>query len=562
MLPRSPRVTAAALPRLLLLPLLLHVANARPSYRALIPNGFSVPDGDGGTCFAPGHTSCYGGGSRNQFGVDLQQAGFQWTVDLCMKDSDGDGISNGYELGDPCCRWASDSAEPPALTDTSQLSHPGLSASIPAQPATVNCQAPAGAAGQHGAKQDANIAPGRPNPSFFNPGERQRQFVLEVDTEIPGHQDTTYLNVPFNLDFLTQAVHLVGFNAVIDNAVHVHHFLMYACPKPFPEEELGIGVDAFEHPDWDQEHGCYDMIYGWGPGQNSWNLPRDVGMLVGPRTAYPAIYIQMHYDNPNLVKGQTDKTKVLVNFTPDLRQHNMGVLWLGNPLIHERKIPQGSSSWGSTQRCKLTMDEKVADEIHVFLHAPHMHKSGKRIWSETVGVHVGTGRELLASGSQPLRQLPGDQNYDFAYQLVYPANFKLGNNDLIATTCVYNVSLREGQVSGGLGSYDEMCINFMGFYPAEALPVKVCQGDEGDDRRPFFGPWDPEKKSVMEVPELAASILMPDPGLVHGYPHYTAGNPLRDIQQGTKFAGPPVEDPLDMADQAEKVLGHTNKREG
>lgn len=30
---------------------------------------------------------------------------FQWTSALCNHDSDGDGLSNGAELGDPGCTW-------------------------------------------------------------------------------------------------------------------------------------------------------------------------------------------------------------------------------------------------------------------------------------------------------------------------------------------------------------------------------------------------------------------------------------------------------------------------
>lgn len=34
---------------------------------------------------------------------DFKNAGKKWTVDLCKKDSDGDGFTNGQELGDPSC---------------------------------------------------------------------------------------------------------------------------------------------------------------------------------------------------------------------------------------------------------------------------------------------------------------------------------------------------------------------------------------------------------------------------------------------------------------------------
>ena len=49
-----------------------------------------------------------------------------WNHVICNKDSDGDGISNGEELGDPDCKWS------PGKTSsrTSGLSHPGKSYSV------------------------------------------------------------------------------------------------------------------------------------------------------------------------------------------------------------------------------------------------------------------------------------------------------------------------------------------------------------------------------------------------------------------------------------------------
>ena len=45
----------------------------------------------------------------------------KWTVDLCRKDSDGDGKTKGQELGDPNCVWVEGIV--PELQDG--LSHPG-----------------------------------------------------------------------------------------------------------------------------------------------------------------------------------------------------------------------------------------------------------------------------------------------------------------------------------------------------------------------------------------------------------------------------------------------------
>jgi hypothetical protein len=45
-----------------------------------------------------------------------------WTTALCRTDSDGDGKTNGHELGDPDCTW-SEGAKPKTSIG---LSHPGI----------------------------------------------------------------------------------------------------------------------------------------------------------------------------------------------------------------------------------------------------------------------------------------------------------------------------------------------------------------------------------------------------------------------------------------------------
>eukprot|EP00966_Prymnesium_polylepis_P251414 5812660-Prymnesium_polylepis.1 len=48
----------------------------------------------------------------------FQSAGLVWTTALCQEDTDGDGQSNGLELGDPCCEWYQ-GATPAFTTDIS-----------------------------------------------------------------------------------------------------------------------------------------------------------------------------------------------------------------------------------------------------------------------------------------------------------------------------------------------------------------------------------------------------------------------------------------------------------
>ncbi|ETI41747.1 hypothetical protein F443_13045 [Phytophthora nicotianae P1569] len=110
------------------------VVNARPTYVALLPNGDNVPG-----VAALGHINPAGGGANNDFGLDFASAGKSWTKEFCEKDSDGDGQTNGQELGDPCCEWAESSN---AVVQWKEgLSHPGnaTSKSDPSLWANISC---------------------------------------------------------------------------------------------------------------------------------------------------------------------------------------------------------------------------------------------------------------------------------------------------------------------------------------------------------------------------------------------------------------------------------------
>ena len=62
---------------------------------------------------------------RNPFGLDFSANGYKWDRTLCEKDSDGDGVPNGVELGDPHCHWRV--GDPvPTETPKGKLSHPGV----------------------------------------------------------------------------------------------------------------------------------------------------------------------------------------------------------------------------------------------------------------------------------------------------------------------------------------------------------------------------------------------------------------------------------------------------
>ncbi|KAE8995330.1 hypothetical protein PR001_g20152 [Phytophthora rubi] len=100
---------------------------AKQEFVKLIPNAARV---SGVT--AIGHTDGTGASSaNNDFGKAFDSAGKVWTLNLCKADTDGDGQTNGQELGDPCCEWT-EGAQP---RWTSGVSHPRM----PQRPPTKVC---------------------------------------------------------------------------------------------------------------------------------------------------------------------------------------------------------------------------------------------------------------------------------------------------------------------------------------------------------------------------------------------------------------------------------------
>jgi len=107
----------------------------------------TIPNGNVAQCVTC-HTDMIGP-LLNPFGEDVKVTLHGVAVDagakpvwseICAKDSDGDGQTNGQELGDPCCTWQE--GQTPPRTSPATISNPGLPASKSSDPSTPACATP------------------------------------------------------------------------------------------------------------------------------------------------------------------------------------------------------------------------------------------------------------------------------------------------------------------------------------------------------------------------------------------------------------------------------------
>ncbi|GFH49968.1 hypothetical protein CTEN210_06444 [Chaetoceros tenuissimus] len=399
-------------------------------YQQSIPNGDRVVDPNGDRAMGVGHDRISGGGSLNPFGEDFKTAGYKWTKELCEKDSDCDGFTNGQELGDPNCIWQ----EGDTPTHTMGITHPGVSDLERDE---------SGGQLDTCAEFDFNSLPSNYMTNEF----------LMKPFEVPSKQ-TTYAKWAIQLDNVEDA-YAVKFEPYLDQDELVHHMLLYSCGENSDYlANLSEPIETDAMP-------CTDLVYAWAIGGKSMCLPDKVGMDL--MTSKPWYVLEIHYDNPRGLTGKVDASGIKVTSVPKSAvsgqgYQSAGYLWAGSDLPN-MKIPAGRSAFQISAEC--TYNKLPSSGVTVFSYFLHGHQILKKIWTE------------VERPGQETFDLACNGKYDFDLQetVAYKEPKKLYPSDILTTHCVYDSSERTSVTNGGDASDDEMCIAFYLYYP------KLSNGD-------------------------------------------------------------------------------------
>mmetsp|Transcript_18058 Transcript_18058/g.36528 ORF Transcript_18058/g.36528 Transcript_18058/m.36528 type:complete len:735 (+) Transcript_18058:124-2328(+) len=347
---------------------------ALPSFGSKLPNGERVPCRDGidsgcidGYCRGIGHPACDGGTSGaspqllSPFGQDWKDAGFRWTTELCQADSDGDGLTNGEELGDPCCVWT---VEDEAVGWVSEYtrnfvpSHPGDADHVLPEgyerPASCDAEEMVVPAGEGG----GSVALGT---AGYNEGEERGSFdFLIKDYPIP-RETTTYVDFVFNLpEDLPDVVHIVYGEALVSQPKHLHHFVLQGCTSRIDDELEGTPLTEVPS-DCNAPIGGFT---GWAPGVTMWDLPLNAGVPIGKQFGVQAVSVNVHYtdgDAPFLNGTQAIANDgIRIHYTPTLRPKTV----VSNPVIQVGFGPPDMVVEPNKQRAFMTRTCTVETRCH------------------------------------------------------------------------------------------------------------------------------------------------------------------------------------------------------
>jgi Copper type II ascorbate-dependent monooxygenase, C-terminal domain/Copper type II ascorbate-dependent monooxygenase, N-terminal domain len=249
-------------------------------------------------------------------------------------------------------------------------------------------------------------------------------------------------------------LHILGIEPRVDPraAPYVHHFLVY-----------GSTVDCVGG---DGGPPLHELIFGWSVGGLPLELPPSVGIPLGDAGGgYVSFRIQIHYDNPFGVSNIIDSSGVVAHYTSRRRQHDMGILQVGDPFVAVQPLVLSESggpsqhSFGCSGACTGSYFQS---EVTVFAEAIHMHASGR----------MGSN-EIFRNGTVVHRAV--SEYFDFVQQggiMIQQDPYPLLPGDGFRLTCSYDADVG---AQWGANSHDEMCIAYLFYYPRQTTNVGIFQ---------------------------------------------------------------------------------------
>jgi hypothetical protein len=229
-----------------------------------------------------------------------------------------------------------------------------------------------------------------------------------------------------------------------------HPRISYDAPWGDDDVQLLATRPITENPELIHHWILWDSLEGknltfWAPGAGGDELPSDVGLYMPKGPA--SLGLDMHYFNMNSPEPKQDASGLEMCITRTFRPKTAAIYGLrGNA-----SVPPLQRVANATPCTATTMGE-----VHFLGITPHMHR---------LGVHA---RLDLQRGTEPMNVIY-DGAYHFEAQTLKALdNVAVKNGDVLTTTCTYENDTDRSIVWGD-STQDEMCFNWMRYYPKGAF---------------------------------------------------------------------------------------------
>ncbi|XP_060803307.1 tyramine beta-hydroxylase [Amyelois transitella] len=279
--------------------------------------------------------------------------------------------------------------------------------------------------------------------------------------------DTTYWCKVIKLpDYITKTPHhIIQFQSTITrgNEGLVHHMELFYCDTD-PKTEIPLyegNCFASERPEITKT--CSKVKSAWAMGAPPFTYPEEAGLPLGGRGQNKFMMLEVHYNNPEMRKDWVDSSGIVVYVTANKRRYDAAIMELGLEYTDKMAIPAGQKAFSLSGYCvpQCTGVGIPEQGIVVFGSQLHTHLTGVAVWTRhsrrgvelpplNTDMHYSTHFQEIRILHDPVRVLPGDY---------------------LETTCVYNTEGRENATIGGHAITDEMCVNYIHYYPATDLEV-------------------------------------------------------------------------------------------
>ncbi|XP_062333527.1 dopamine beta-hydroxylase [Osmerus eperlanus] len=313
------------------------------------------------------------------------------------------------------------------------------------------------------------LRPDTPSPSL--PREVLSLEVLAPQVTIPS-QETTYWCYVYQLPANMPKNHIVMYEAVITagNEAIVHHMEVFECSRDIQNVPLYSGSCDDKMKPKNLNY-CRHVLAAWAMGAEAFYYPADAGLPLGGPGSSRFLRLEVHYHNPLLLSGRRDSSGIRLFYTPALRKYDAGIMELGLVYTPIMAIPPREHSFQLTGYCtdKCTQTALPPGGIHIFASQLHTHLAGRGV------------RTTLVRRGREIEVVQEDKHFSTHYQTIRILRKMVTvlPGDVLLTECTYNTEERPGPTVGGFGIMEEMCVNYVHYYPRTQLELCKSHVDPG-----------------------------------------------------------------------------------